>query len=63
VLTDGGFSEYPDLKLSGAAQKLLNKKVLFIVWDNREFRCSFAAKVGNQDAIYVNSQDLFGVSL
>lgn len=64
VLTDGGFFEYPDLKLFGAAQKLLNKKVLFIVWDNREFRCSFAAKTtGNQDAIYVSSQDLFGVSL
>lgn len=64
VLTDGGFFEYPDLKLFGAAQKLLNKKVLFIVWDNREFRCSFAAKTtGNQDAIYVSSEDLFGVSL
>ena len=64
VLTDGGFYEYPDLKLFGAAQKLLNKKVLFIVWDNREFRCSFAAKTtGNQDAIYVSSKDLFGVSL
>lgn len=64
VLTDGGFFEYPDLKLFGAAKKLLNKKVLFIVWDNREFRCSFAAKTtGNQDAIYVNSEDLFGKQL
>ena len=60
VLTDGGFDKYPDLKLFGAAQKLLNKKVLFIVWDNREFRCSLAAKVDGQD---VSSEDLFGKNL
>ena len=63
VLTDGWFGEYPNLQLEGDAQKLLNKKVLFIVWDNREFRCSFAAKVDGQDAIYVSSEDLFGKNL